>query len=122
MIHAKWIACQTALAFCAILANSTRNDEPRNCLIASLIIGGFWIFPLTAAQRVNRVARPTEYRGGFGSWMLQTSACAALLLFILPPSPIWKIIVSCAVMFSIVLLLFSTKREARKRSVPTVAE
>jgi hypothetical protein len=123
-IHFRYVLIQ--LLFILLLSISPKGDtEFKHFLTFTLMVGGFWVFPIMIIKRMNRIARPNEQRAGVGSWALQASTTIALLYIFAPFSIRWFFTSLGLMLGSIILLLFSAKRASKKRAPPiatTIAE
>lgn len=123
-VHLRYALIQCLFVLVLYLATE-RDIEFRHFITYTLLVGGFWVFPIMVIKRINRFVRPVEGRAGFGSYILQAGITAVLLYFFAPLSRHWLFMSLVCIVGSIVLLLFSVKRVSKKRALPiatTIAE
>lgn len=116
LVHVRYTIIQFVLGLIIVYFLKTKNPGPLEFTLMSIIICGFYGFPMWTTKSINRLIRQNEYTGIWGNWLFQSSVCIGIIRFVIPfeQSNLW--IQACAATFalSIIFLLFSIKRSSRK--------
>jgi hypothetical protein len=115
-IHLKYVLFQLAFV---LLLSFAKNDSTnfKQMIAFGLLAAGFWAFPLLAIKRINQIVRPNERRAGPGSWIFQASITLLLLRIFAPISRSLVFMAIGCMISSLILLLFSAKKDASKKRV-----